>query len=567
VHLPVILVTGDTDLTDRVYGLEHGADDYLTKPVAFDELVARARAQLRRRSPDDGIRQFVEAANDAFVAWDGVGAITEWTSQAESLFGWTRDEVLGESFAMVVLAPRYRLIHALRMERFECDDTRPTLGTWFELTALRRDGREIPIEMTVWSVVHDERRTFNAFVRDLSRRFEIEDALRDRARLQAIVDGVNDVIVLTDLAGVIVYTSPSAPTVLGFDADDLAGRQLVELVHPEDRDAVGRAFDAARELGAELVKEQRVRTAGGDYLWMDMTAAAVRELAGNVSGFEFVARDVTTTKLADSARKRATCDLARMVMDLRSSLDHERDVVAELQTQLNMTNALLEAIPHQLRAPITSIRAYVDRLADAEIAERAESRQCLIDVVRRDSRFAVDMIENLHTIAGVESGRLALERSAVELRPIVARAVEAMQPRARERQVTLTTDLSPCTGLVLADEQQLERVLTNLFANAIAFNRDGGTVAVSTRRLDAEVEVVVADSGIGIPPEEHGGIFTPFFRSSLTTEHDALGSGLGLVVVRHLVDLHEGTIAVHSAPGSGTTVRFTLPYLAQGSNR
>jgi DNA-binding response OmpR family regulator len=86
-HLPVILITADTDLSDRVYGLEHGADDYLSKPVEAEELVARAHAQLRRRSPDDGIREFVEAANDAFVSWDAAGAILEWTSHAEALFG------------------------------------------------------------------------------------------------------------------------------------------------------------------------------------------------------------------------------------------------------------------------------------------------------------------------------------------------------------------------------------------------------------------------------------------------------------------------------------------------
>jgi two-component system, cell cycle response regulator len=86
-HLPVILITADTDLSDRVYGLEHGADDYLSKPVEAEELVARAHAQLRRRSPDDGMREFVEAANDAFVSWDAAGAILEWTSHAEALFG------------------------------------------------------------------------------------------------------------------------------------------------------------------------------------------------------------------------------------------------------------------------------------------------------------------------------------------------------------------------------------------------------------------------------------------------------------------------------------------------
>lgn len=84
-HLPVILITADTDLTDRVYGLEHGADDYLSKPVEAEELIARAHAQLRRRSPDDGIRQFVESANDAFVSWNAAGAITEWTSHASAL--------------------------------------------------------------------------------------------------------------------------------------------------------------------------------------------------------------------------------------------------------------------------------------------------------------------------------------------------------------------------------------------------------------------------------------------------------------------------------------------------
>jgi signal transduction histidine kinase len=232
-----------------------------------------------------------------------------------------------------------------------------------------------------------------------------------------------------------------------------------------------------------------------------------------------------------------------------------------------MTNALLEEIPHQLRAPITTIRAYADRLAEPEIDGLAERRQCMIEVIGRDSRFAFDMIENLHTIAGIESGRVTLERTAVELLPIVAKVAEVMQPLARGRRITVSTDLSPCTGLVLADAQQIKRVLANLLANAITFNRDGGTVAISTRRLDREVEVVVADTGIGIPPDEQGGLFTPFFRSTLATEHAALGSGLGLVVVKHIVELHEGSISVHSAPGSGTSVRFTLPYLAQGSNR
>lgn len=136
---------------------------------------------------------------------------------------------------------------------------------------------------------------------------------------------------------------------------------------------------------------------------------------------------------------------------------------------------------------------------------------------------------------------------------------------AFERGVMLTTDVAADTGLVLADAAQLQRVLSNLVANAITCSRASGTVIVSTRKVAAEVEVTVADTGVGIPVEEQAGLFTPFFRP--TVGGHAAGNGLGLLVVKQIVESHGGAITVQSTPGSGTTVRFTLPYLAQGSNR
>jgi PAS domain S-box-containing protein len=395
-HLPVILVTGDTDLTDRVYGLEHGADDYLTKPVEFDELVARAHAQLRRRSPDDGIRQFVESANDAFVSWDATGAITEWTAHAEALFGWTRDEVIGESFGTKILAPRHRIVHALRMERFLGDDQSQLMGKWFELAALLQGGTEIPIEMTVWLVSDHDHHTFNAFIRDLSKRSEIEHALRDRARLQTVVDGVSDVILLTDLAGVIVYSSASARSGFGFEPHELYGHVLDEFVHVDDQQIFGRTLDRAIKSGSCLVKAQRIRTRDGRYVWMEAATGVVRDgTSGAVTGLEIVLRDITSRKLADEARKRATGELTQMIIDLRLEVDREHEEVEHLLARDRVKTDRVSAASQELRSQLTSICGYIELLGDPHAHEPSARQRSMLDNVEGKINGILTTIENL----------------------------------------------------------------------------------------------------------------------------------------------------------------------------
>jgi PAS domain S-box-containing protein len=401
-HLPVILVTGDTDLTDRVYGLEHGADDYLTKPVDVDELVARAHAQLRRRSPDDGIRQFVESANDAFVSWDGAGVITEWTAHAEALFGWSRAEMLGESFGMTILAPRFRVVHALRMERFLGEGDPPALGEWYVLAALRKDGREIPIEMTAWPVSDHGRHTFHAFMRDISKRNEIECALRERARLQTVVDGVSDVIILTDVKGVIIYASPSARSAFGYEPHDLYGHLLDEFVHESDQQIFDRTLERAITIGSGLVKAQRIRTHDGRYVWMEGATGVVRDGAsGAVAGLEVVLRDITSRKLADEARKRATGELTRMITDLRAEVDRELETVEHLRARERVRTDLVSTVTAELRSQLTSICGYVELLGEPTLEASSTRQRSMVDNVERAISGILVMIENLSTI---ESG-------------------------------------------------------------------------------------------------------------------------------------------------------------------
>lgn len=134
-----------------------------------------------------------------------------------------------------------------------------------------------------------------------------------------------------------------------------------------------------------------------------------------------------------------------------------------------------------------------------------------------------------------------------------------MQPTAGEREITVDLDLPGDTTFVLADARQLDRVLLNLLSNAIKFTTDGGRVTVSSKRVGAAVEVVVTDTGVGVPTDEQSKLFTPFFRSSVAIQRAVPGTGLGLVIVKNIIDRHGGTIDLRSVPGEGTAVSFTLP--------
>jgi PAS domain S-box-containing protein len=318
--------------------------------------------------------------------------------------------MLGESFGMTILAPRFRVVHALRMERFLGEGNPPALGEWHVLAALRKDGREIPIEMTAWPFADHGRHTFHAFMRDISKRNEIECALRERARLQTVVDGVSDVIILTDVKGVIVYASPSARSAFGYEPHDLYGHLLDEFVHETDQQIFDRTLERAITIGSGLVKAQRIRTHDGRYVWMEGATGVVRDGAsGEVAGLEVVLRDITSRKLADEARKRATGELTRMITDLRAEVDREVETVEHLRTRDRIRTDLVSTVTAELRSQLTSICGYVELLGEPTLDTSSTRQRSMVDNVERAISGILAMIENLSTI---ESGAPFASRGA-----------------------------------------------------------------------------------------------------------------------------------------------------------
>ncbi len=240
-------------------------------------------------------------------------------------------------------------------------------------------------------------------------------------------------------------------------------------------------------------------------------------------------------------------------------LEREHEVVERL-TQLDRDKTdFVSSVTHELRTPVTSMLGYLELLDDGEAGPLNPDQQRMLEAIGRNSRRLLSRIEDLLTVSGVEAGAMRLQAAPLSVRALVDSATSAIVPTMRGRDLTLQVDVADDVGTIVADGEKLDRVLINLLSNATKFTPDGGRITVRVRRNEGTVTITVADTGIGIPLDEQPRVFERFFRSSNAQELAVPGTGLGLVIVKGIVDLHGGTVTLESSPGVGTEVTVLLP--------
>jgi signal transduction histidine kinase/CHASE3 domain sensor protein len=250
-------------------------------------------------------------------------------------------------------------------------------------------------------------------------------------------------------------------------------------------------------------------------------------------------------------------DLGRGVHHARL-YERERHLVARLQELDTAKTDFMSTVSHELRTPLTSIAGYLELLLDAEAGELTSPQQRMLEVVGRNTRRLRELIEDMLILSKIEQGGFRTSRRPVDLVTVVRGAVTAIEPAARKASIGLHCDLAETLELS-ADADQLDRVLSNLLANAVKFTPPEGTVTVTAKRDGDTVILAVADTGMGIPQAEQQALFARFFRASNAIHQAIPGTGLGLAIVRTIVDNHHGQIEVRSTEGAGTTVTVRLP--------
>jgi len=218
----------------------------------------------------------------------------------------------------------------------------------------------------------------------------------------------------------------------------------------------------------------------------------------------------------------------------------------------------LSALSHELRNPLTPILGWALALNSGTLSPEKEN--LAIEGIARNAKALSSLIEDLVDVARISSGKLRLDFSEVRIQDVVRDALAAVQQAAENRKLRISTDISEAVGAVLADPRRIRQVLINLLNNAIKFTPSGGTISFRVARHGDFVECVVSDTGRGILPEFLPFVFEPFRQESRATKAKAAGLGLGLAIVRQIVELHGGTIKVHSrGRDHGATFVMRLP--------
>lgn len=344
----------------------------------------------------------------------------------------------------------------------------------------------------------------------------------EQERMEAILRGMVEGVVVTDLAMRVVLLNARARELLGIPAGGELGRPLVELV----RDPA--LHESARELreGAAVVSHDVTLGGRGGRL-LQLNAARLSGADGRAFGFVLVLHDVSELRRLEVIR---------------------RDFVAN--------------VSHELRTPLTAIKGYAETLLGPAGDDRDTARRFLAVIDRHSERLG-RLTDDLLTLSDLELGRTPLHVAPVELEPTVEDVIQILAERAARTDVRLTADVDPTTPPVLADGDRLRQVLINLIDNAIKFTPAGGRVGVRVAALPSGiVEVSVQDSGIGIPAQDLPRLTERFFRVDKARSRALGGTGLGLAIVKHLIQAHGGTLDISSAVGHGTTVRVGLPAAA-----
>ena len=259
-----------------------------------------------------------------------------------------------------------------------------------------------------------------------------------------------------------------------------------------------------------------------------------RELEERTRQLNTALRDADTTRAALSERNESLLELDRF------------------------KDRMLGLISHDLRSPLTSIRGYVELLLDHETGPLSEDQRRYLCVVKRNAERLDGQIGDLLLLAGIAEGNLPLQRSAVDVARLVMEAVETAAPHAQEKDIRLE---AACRAMrpIHADGPRLAQVLDNLLSNAIKYTSDGGGVDVRAWCEDDWISLTVSDTGIGMTRDELDSIFDPFFRTDDAKERGIRGTGLGLVIVKAVVEAHGGGVRVNSEPGGGSRFTITLP--------
>ena len=350
-------------------------------------------------------------------------------------------------------------------------------------------------------------------------------------------------IFLTDVEGRCTYTNPRCQAICGFTLEESLGDGWLQGVHPEDREQLLTDWSAWTLANSEYSNEFRFQTPEGIIRQVHLRTSPMLSPQGELIGHVGTVEDMTDRKQAEEAR---------------TQFIREQAARQEAEAANRMKDEFLATLSHELRTPLNSVLGWARLLRTRSFDEATTARA--LETIERNAKSQAQLIEDILDVSRIIRGKLHLNLRPINLLPVIEAAIDAVRPMAEAKSIQLEQVLDPSVGRITGDQDRLQQIVWNLLTNAIKFTPEGGKVEVRSFRTGGKIQIQVSDTGIGISSDFLPYVFDRFRQADSTTTRAQGGLGLGLAIVRNLVELHGGKVFADSAgEGQGSTFTVELP--------
>ncbi len=488
-----------------------------------------ARSRISRLS------SIVESSSSAIIGTNVDGVIESWNPAAGRLYEYSEEEAIGKNISMLV-PDSHKEESARSIETIRREDEHVVIP---ETERITKSGKRITISLSRSSIKDQDGNIIgvSSISRDIARLKQVERAKADtEARLRLLLDSTAEAIYGVDRNGLCTFVNPACTRLLGYTSEELLGQKLHELIHHKQVD------------GSPLSPEERTTF----QVFSDgMPVHRPEDVFWRKDGSYFYAEVWSHPMYEDD----------NLVGAVVTFLDvtHRKEAVENLRNEARRREQFLAMLSHELRNPLSAIRTATRLQNASEIDEAtvAESRK----VIDRQTRQMTRLLDDLLDVSRITEDKIGLNIEPVDLRSTVESALQSVQPLADDCQIGIKTELPDNPVIVLADATRIEQIQSNLLSNAIKYSYPGATVRLSLEVAGDEALLQVTDGGAGIAPQMLDQIFDMFVQVEDTIDRAHGGMGVGLTLVKRLVEMHDGTITAHSEgidKGSEFIVRLPL---------
>ncbi len=497
-----------------------------------EDITQRREAEDALRRSEVRFRQLVEQAGDAILVVDRTGRVLDGNQQACASVGSTYDELRSLTVYDFDTEATPQDVEAIW---HACQTEVVTRRTRYR----RPDGSTFPVELRIAAVDQLDQVALLAIARDVTEREQFNEALqmyneqledlvqerthqlrRNIQQTEAILESSSDAIALAESNGDIRTTNPAFKTLFGSRVNRAIEQLLHVVTETEHIEAVTQALYAVLKQGEAARVEARILSLDGAEIDMDIAMTPVRNHDDHENiGIVVSLRDITELKEINRFKTRFVANAA-----------------------------------HDLANPISNLKLYLHALE-----QTPEHSARYMEVLQGQTRRMEHLVNDLRMLSQLDRGTTQFNLEPMDLHCLLTDIIAVHEAQAAANQQDVVYQPAAESAMVLADRSKLERVIVNLLTNALNYTPPGGTITIGTRLEDRTFCLLVADTGIGIAPQDLPNIFERFYRSDDAKLAGVEGTGLGLAIVKEIVEAHRGTIAVSSTPGEGSQFRVTLP--------